>query len=264
VPHIVSETSIKEDAMKPRLLTHDGKTMSVVDWARELKITPRAMYNRVLANVTPDKMFLAEQAPRERQKHDLALFQRYLQYEPETGRFLRDGAEVVIKNRGNSRISVPGGRARAMALAWAFQAGKWPTGNVYPIDGDALNLRFANLRLRDEDRYDGDGKISAKTRHGYGLVRRYGRNSADYDRMFKAQNGLCAICGKPEKQRGRTGRVKPLQVDHDHVTGGVRELLCAHCNWLIGLAEEDPNVLRLGAEYLLRHKRKKYSVITRE
>jgi hypothetical protein len=260
--------------MKPRLLTHNGKTMSVVDWARELNVSPKAMYSRLQINAPPEKLFLAYQAPRERLKHDLALFQQYLRYEPETGDFYRvrqalrgprnSLKPIVIDNAGNGRIAVPGGRARAIQLAWAFATGEWPKGNVYPIDGNQLNLRFANLRLRDETRYDDAGNINARTRHGYGLVRRYKIGRREYDAMFAAQNGLCAICGKPETQRGRTGRVKPLQVDHDHVTNERRDLLCAHCNWLIGLADEDPTVLRLGAEYLLRHKRKKFSVITQE
>jgi hypothetical protein len=47
-----------------------------------------------------------------------------------------------------------------------------------------------------------------------------------YDRMFKAQKGVCAICGRPPK----TVR---LAVDHNHKTGKVRGLLCFRCNFRI-------------------------------
>ena len=250
--------------MKPRLLTHNGKTMSVVDWARELNVTPKAMYTRLFANAPPEKLFLAAQAKRERDKHDLSDFQAAIKYDRETGQFFRGGKEVIPSLK-NGRISDGAGhRACAMPLAWALATGEWPKGNVRPIDGNPLNLRFANLRLRDESRYGEDGKISARARHGYGLVQRYQIRRREYDAMFAAQGGVCACCGKPETQRGRTGHVKTLHVDHDHKTGEVRSLLCAHCNWMIGLADDDPDTLRLGIEYLAKYRRAKLTVVTQE
>lgn len=43
--------------------------------------------------------------------------------------------------------------------------------------------------------------------------------------MLAAQGGRCAICRKPPKIGGRR-----LHVDHDHVTGRIRGLLCHYCN----------------------------------
>ena len=45
----------------------------------------------------------------------------------------------------------------------------------------------------------------------------------DYNARLVAQGGVCAICGKTE-----TGY---LRVDHDHVTGRVRGLLCNTATW---------------------------------
>jgi hypothetical protein len=42
--------------------------------------------------------------------------------------------------------------------------------------------------------------------------------------LWVHQRGSCAICGKPFWPR------KTVRVDHDHVTGLVRGLLCDHCN----------------------------------
>jgi hypothetical protein len=41
-----------------------------------------------------------------------------------------------------------------------------------------------------------------------------------------------------------------LAVDHCHQTDRVRGLLCSKCNLLIGLAKEDPTILKTAASYL--------------
>lgn len=77
----------------------------------------------------------------------------------------------------------------------------------------------------------------------------YGLTIAMYDQMFARQNGLCAICGKPELTRGRSN----LSVDHNHKTKKVRELLCQKCNHAIGLLGEDKALLQKAIDYLNKH-----------
>lgn len=60
-------------------------------------------------------------------------------------------------------------------------------------------------------------------------LRQYGLTCDQYDAMFAEQDGLCAICGQPERALER-GRIRKLAVDHDHETGRVRGLLCYSCN----------------------------------
>jgi hypothetical protein len=79
------------------------------------------------------------------------------------------------------------------------------------------------------------------------LRRHYGITLADYDRMFAAQQGKCAICGTT-KPGGRGVR---FSVDHDHDTGVVRGLLCNGCNVGIGALGEDIDRLMSAAAYLL-------------
>ena len=67
-------------------------------------------------------------------------------------------------------------------------------------------------------------KNKQRTRE-YGLKYKYGITQADYDIMYKNQEGKCAICGSKKKN---------LHVDHDHKTNGVRGLLCHHCNHGLG------------------------------
>lgn len=66
--------------------------------------------------------------------------------------------------------------------------------------------------------------------------------------MYIAQESRCAICGKAEPDT--PSREETLHVDHDHVTGAVRGLLCSTCNVATGMLKDDPALARKVAEYL--------------
>ncbi|WP_208115423.1 endonuclease VII domain-containing protein [Nocardia ignorata] len=80
-------------------------------------------------------------------------------------------------------------------------------------------------------------------------VYKYGLTVDDYERMWKAQDGKCAICRLPQK-RYSDGRLIDLAIDHCHATGQVRGLLCSGCNRAIGLVDDDPAILEAAAAYL--------------
>lgn len=73
----------------------------------------------------------------------------------------------------------------------------------------------------------------------------------EYAAILKRQDGGCAICGT--KDPGGRWNTR-FMVDHDHATDEVRGLLCAHCNVMLGNAEDNPDVLRAAADYLERTK----------
>lgn len=75
----------------------------------------------------------------------------------------------------------------------------------------------------------------------------------DYDAEFAAQNGVCAICGRPERRLSRLGKVVALSIDHDHNTGKYRGLLCTGCNYGLGCFGDNPDRLRTALRYLERH-----------
>lgn len=77
------------------------------------------------------------------------------------------------------------------------------------------------------------------------LRRSYGLTEDTYSEMLAAQDGGCAICGRPPSTRR-------LAVDHDHLTGEVRGLLCSRCNTALGLFEDASDRLDAAAHYLRR------------
>jgi hypothetical protein len=79
---------------------------------------------------------------------------------------------------------------------------------------------------------------------------RYRISLAEFDKLLKSQNSVCAICLK----FCSTG--KNLGVDHDHRTGKVRGLLCQTCNSAIGMVKESLELIDKMKSYLLKHKGK--------
>jgi hypothetical protein len=78
------------------------------------------------------------------------------------------------------------------------------------------------------------------------LKRNYNLTEQEYQQMYQAQGGLCAICGNPQIPSRR------LAVDHDHQSGLVRGLLCHYCNAGIGHFGDDISRLESAIAYLRR------------
>lgn len=76
-----------------------------------------------------------------------------------------------------------------------------------------------------------------------------------YDRLMAEQNGACSICRREEVETTKFGKLRKLSVDHNHITGALRGLLCSRCNRLLGHAHEDPQVFDSARVYLARHQR---------
>jgi hypothetical protein len=99
---------------------------------------------------------------------------------------------------------------------------------------------FRNAKLRAGDYVNERDK---RLRYNYGIT------LAQYEELATRQKNGCAICG------GASRNGRPLDVDHDHKTGRVRELLCNNCNQGLGSFKDDINKLEAAMIYL-----KKWSV----
>jgi hypothetical protein len=97
-------------------------------------------------------------------------------------------------------------------------------------------------RHRERQReYAESGKKKVADRKSH-LKRKYGLTVEQFNEMLASQGFGCAICGKPD----------PDNVDHDHVTGRVRGILCWNCNIAIGQLQDDEDRVLALAAYLGR------------
>jgi hypothetical protein len=82
---------------------------------------------------------------------------------------------------------------------------------------------------------------SREKQRGYDFKCRYnGFTVEDFEALSIKQDHKCLGCAER----------KPLVVDHDHVTGQVRGLLCHHCNLVLGHAKDNTETLNRLKNYL--------------
>jgi hypothetical protein len=90
----------------------------------------------------------------------------------------------------------------------------------------------------------------------YYLKKKYGISVEQYDNMLLEQNNKCAICKSddPKSRRYIKGKSIRFSVDHCHTTGKVRGLLCAKCNNVLGLINDNPEIALRLATYLQKYR----------
>lgn len=107
-----------------------------------------------------------------------------------------------------------------------------------------IDKKLANCRKWGKENYRRKklkfGEALKDMRRKEKLRLRYGMTIEQFDKLKENQNGLCLGCYQD----------KPLCVDHCHKTGKIRGLLCRKCNAVIGLANEDINVVKNIVVYL--------------
>lgn len=114
-----------------------------------------------------------------------------------------------------------------------------------------------NYRAAHPEKLINYRKGSVLLRRDAVLRYRYGITALHYDLMLVSQGGHCAIC--PATEPGGYGKF--FHVDHDHVTGEVRGLLCHACNLMLGYAKDDEARLEAGVSYLRAARRTRLEVV---
>lgn len=104
----------------------------------------------------------------------------------------------------------------------------------------AANMERERERSRAYRKRRPDVGEKARIKYKYGLT------SEAFEALWFSQGGCCKICRLPEPETSR----RRLVIDHCHNSSRIRGLLCNNCNALLGMARDNPEVLRRGAAYL--------------
>lgn len=114
---------------------------------------------------------------------------------------------------------------------------------------DGVRICLTCVSVRSAKCYANQPQERKEKKMRRSVLQRYGLTLFEYEEMSRKQRHLCAICEQPEKtKRGR------LHVDHDHLTGKNRQLLCSRCNLALGGFCDDPYLLLRAADYVKTHK----------
>ena len=140
------------------------------------------------------------------------------------------------------------GRHSRCKVCRATESGIWAKKNPEKVR-EWVNNNQEHIK---EYRKDNRERARIYTRNSR-LKRFYGVSQEEYAQMRLNQNNKCAICGKEETSKSKEdGKVRDLSVDHSHMTGKVRGLLCFRCNIVLGKVEDSPELLTLMIAYLQR------------
>lgn len=79
------------------------------------------------------------------------------------------------------------------------------------------------------------------------LRKQYNISVDEWQILFEKQQGRCAVCGIHQSELR-----KRLGVDHNHLTGEIRGLLCDDCNMGLGRLKTDygGDILKKALEYI--------------
>lgn len=141
---------------------------------------------------------------------------------------------------------------------------KWCSGceNELPIlqfskdrsspDGYMYHCKSCRKKANDLLRYKKNrAKCLYKARVLY-VKKCYGLSEEQYRAMQDNQKGCCTICGESLLYSNTTDG-NDMCIDHDHLTGKVRGLLCRVCNIGLGAFRDNPELLKNAALYLEEH-----------
>jgi hypothetical protein len=120
----------------------------------------------------------------------------------------------------------------------------------YAANPDYRREKAREWRAENPDYVRGYRKDNRRRIYLVESARKYGITTEQFDEMWASQNGSCATCRKLFDWSIK--QTKP-HIDHCHTTGRVRGLLCNACNSVLGIVNENADVLSALIGYLECH-----------
>lgn len=97
-------------------------------------------------------------------------------------------------------------------------------------------------------------RIAKESARWYRIKKTYGLTREQWFAILEDQKGCCFLCLRDIKKIKKSGS-KYLTVDHCHLTGKIRGLLCSNCNQnILPPFERDNSLAFRVTEYIYRQK----------
>ncbi len=153
----------------------------------------------------------------------------------------------VTAGRGTCRpcVKASGPRQSAARAAW------------HAANKDRINAAAKERYAQDPEKHRALGleyyyrvkpanaDIWNRKSHFGSIRRKFNMSPEEYEARIAAQGGGCAICDAKQSDAGHR-----LAVDHDHVTGKVRGILCRKCNTGLGCFGDSADGVQKALSYL--------------
>ena len=110
---------------------------------------------------------------------------------------------------------------------------------------EKINEKNRSYYRRNEKFRKNQQERMRKYKRAWRLGKVYGITEDEYQDMLDRQSGVCAIC-----KSGDWGKKGSPHIDHDHLSGKVRGILCQTCNQAIGLMGDSTEKLMAAIKYL--------------
>jgi len=114
----------------------------------------------------------------------------------------------------------------------------------YQKNKDVICLKNNEYRRNNIDKVG----LRDTNRH---LLKKYGITIQQKLEMVNIQGGKCGICGT-DLESGRN-----THVDHNHITGSIRGVLCNKCNLHLGWLEK-PGFMKVVMDYINKYQEEKW------
>lgn len=112
--------------------------------------------------------------------------------------------------------------------------------NRYKAKKDATDPDY--FRRKYAERKEADPQLCRRNN----LKSKYDLTFEEFEAMYEAQHGECKICSRALSDTN----FRKTHIDHNHLTGIVRGLLCPSCNLALGKFQDNPEILRRAAVYV--------------
>ena len=83
-------------------------------------------------------------------------------------------------------------------------------------------------------------------------IKKHDVDTTQFFKMLENQNHKCGIC----KHKLNFYDYGGVHIDHNHKTGEIREILCFHCNVILGMVNDNRFTLANAILYLKKHRKK--------